>query len=188
MAIIICPTLTDLTEFEMCSSERFRSKGHEPFSIQLRNHDKQHKTTLADEYILPDEVTLDSKSKKYRKRVNTNHEIKMKISNINPIGGIEALQKHLNQKHKNIPFYVLELVTHTTGRVRHTCVWRRKPASASNSGIVSLHLTHINDKKALDHYSQEEMWEIVGRFPDDKCRLRTEMSQKVVIVCDPVTR
>jgi hypothetical protein len=189
MAIIINPTLTDLTELDMYTSNHFQKHQHEIVSIQIRNHNKDHKTKdSTNEYVLPKGIVKTNKVKKYRKRININTEIKLQIDDIDPIGGIEKLKKHLIKEHPNADFYVLRLVTRTLGSTRHTCIWKREAASASNSNIVSLHLTHIDDKKVLEHFAETEMWQIVGTFPDDKCRLRTEVTNKTVIVCDPIVR
>ena len=186
IAIIITPTLTAFTEFEMLSSKAFKRAGHRLFSIWIRNHNKNDKVTLADEFELPKGIMTTNKVKVYRERVNENREIKVKVDNIEPKNGIEIFQDHIENSHPGIDFYVLEMVTQTIGKIRNTLLWRRHPASASNANIVSLHLIKINGKKTLEHYSQEEMWEIVGSLPDDKCRLRTEVREKTCIICDPV--
>lgn len=141
---------------------------------------------MAKEYTIPTNCLMSNSVKKYRERINEQHEIKMKIDHINPKGGIERLQKYLSKTHPDADFYVLELTTRTLGAVRHTCIWRRERASASNANITSLHLAYIDNNKALDNYSQEEMWAIAGSLPDDKCRLRTGVVEKKFIVCDPV--
>jgi len=171
----------------MLSSRAFKQAKHELFSVQIRNHNKQNKVTLADEFTIPAGVTTNAKPKKYRERINENHEIKMKIDNIDPKGGIEVLQKYLKKTHPQTDFYVLDLVTRTISKSRNTCFWKRKRAAASDATIFSLHLIYINRLKVLDNYSQEEMWNIVGSLPDDKCRIRTEVRQKTCIVCDPHT-
>jgi len=189
MAIIIAPTLTAFTEFDMLSSRAFKNAKHQLVSLWIRNHNKQTKSTFSAEHTLPKEVLLDNQEKVYRERVNENREIKVKITGINPKGGIEILQEHLEETHPGIDFYVLEMVTQTIqkGEQRHNLLWQRKPASQSNSKIVSLHLTQIDGLLTMDNFSQEEMWKIAGALPDDKCRLRTGVKEQSFIVCDPVT-
>ena len=187
MAIIICPTLTAFVEVDMLSSRGFKDNNHEPITVWIRNHNKQTMETLQDEFVLPKGIMKCNAIKTYRERANTRCEIKVKIDNINPNGGIEILQKHLVDAHSDIDFYVLELVTRTVvDGVRHNLLWRRRAASASNSNVVSLHLVEIDDKNTLENFSQEEMWKIAGTLPDDRCRLRTVVSETINIVCDPV--
>lgn len=187
MAIIICPTLTAFTEVDMLSSRGFKDANHTPVSLWIRNRNKQVSDTLVDEFVLPKGVMLCNAIKIYSERANTRCEIKVKIDNINPNGGIEKLQQHLKSVHNDIDFYVLELVTQTIVEgVRHNLLWKRRAASASNTNVVSLHLAEIDNKETLENYSQEEMWKIAGTLPDDRCRLKTVISEKISIVCDPV--
>ena len=187
MAIIICPTLTAFTEVDMLSSIGFKSCNHELVSLWIRNRNKQDSETLQDQFTLPKGIMRCNAVKTYSERANTRCEIKVKIDNLNPNGGIERLQQHLIESHPGIDFYVLELVTKmVVNNVRHNLLWRRKPASSSNSNVVSLHLVEIDDKETLENYSQEEMWAIAGTLPDDRCRLKTVILEKINVICDPV--
>jgi hypothetical protein len=187
MAIIICPTLTAFTEVDMLSSRGFKINNHEPVSIWIRNHNSQTVATLKNQFMLPKGIMKCNALKTYRERENIRCEIKVKIDNLNPNGGIEMLQRHLKNVHPDIDFYVLQLVTQTVvNGIRHNLLWKRKAASASNSNIVSLHLVEIDDQNTLENFSQGEMWKIAGTLPDDRCRLRTVVSERIDLVCDPV--
>ena len=190
MAIVICPTLANFVEFEMLSSVAFQKGKHKLVSCWIRNHNSQTKETLKDSFIIPPEVFDDAhKNKKhsYNHRINETHEVKFKVSNFNSAGGIEVLQKHVAKQHPQFKFYVLELISETMGKTRHTCVWKRNESSETDSSIVSLRLVRIDGLKVEEHFSEGEMWEIVGNLPDDKCKLDFTSELVTKVRCHPIT-
>jgi hypothetical protein len=185
---IICPTLNALGELDMFTSDTFKEGGHEIASIRFRNHDKNVLSWVASECEIPKGISTNRGKKKIKKRVYTIHELQFTIDNIDPNGGIEKLQRFLKKEYPGVTFYVAWMLTRTTGRTRHSCYWKLEPASISNSKIKGLHLIKIDNKDVKKHFTEKEMWKIVGKLPDDRCRWETECKSRHVLVCNPIDR
>lgn len=185
MAIIVCPIIESLNEVPMLTSERFRKAGHVIRLLRIRN--SQHKCkkvdNLHDSYCFPAAVSTRKIRRTYNERINTSSEIKIHLYDVEPLNGLEVLNKHLKRKHKGIDFYVLKMETEVMINDEiHICTWSRKQ-SVSKKKIFSLHLTHIDCKNAIENYTTSEMKKIAGGLSDGQCKLGTEVIEFVRPLC-----
>jgi len=168
----------------MLSSRKFKLAGHKPISIWIRNHNVQLEPTTYDTYDFPDDVTLDGKHTTYNLKRNVGYEIKIKRSNIDPNGGIEVWQDWMSKTHPEFKFYVIQIISETFKNPKHRFIWTRN----NKIKIPTLQLTSIDGKVPLDHFTEGEIWTMVGsKFADDKCRLSREFSKSTYIHCTPIT-
>jgi len=188
MSIIICPLLTKFAEFEMLSSMDFIKAKHRIVSIKIRNHTHNAvKSSLIDTYELPAAVSIKNVPKKFNQREHCQSVIRITETDIEQRNGIEVWQAFIKKKFPKYSFYVLELITETTSGDKHTCHWKRKKGFEGQN-IWTIRLIKIDGKKIKDHYTEREIYKIIGNLYDDECRLEILPGTKERVLCTPVLR
>lgn len=185
MSQLRCPVIEKFTEVDMLSSEDFINANHKIVSMTIRNHTTNgvHSSVIK-RHKLPDNVTLTWDNKVYSEIKHSQTVIRFTLKYIDPVGGIERLQQHLKDIHPTLDFYVVDLITQTTcGEVTHICGWKRKPG-IKEGGAHVLRLRTIDGKKAVEHYSQDEMYNIAGSLADNTCKLSLVPTVSTKVLCN----
>jgi len=185
MAIVVCPIIDTLVEVPMLTSERFRKAGHTIISLQIKINAKSESRSLLATHKLDKGISLNKKDFTYNERRNVKREMKMTIPKIDPIGGLEKLNRMLKREHKDDVWTVCYMITETNfNGVVHRCKWSNKK-SASNVQVRSLILTHIDGKRCENSFSTDEMRNIAGRLSENECRLDFGSKRSVKPLCTP---
>jgi len=189
MAIIKCPTLDEFTEFNMLTSKVFMKANHRIRSLTIRNHTTNGVTAKdGNQHVIPSGVSTHNKEKVFNVRQHSQEVVRIAVTEIEERNGLEVFQKYLKKKKdlKRFNYYVLILITETTCGDKHTFTWKRENIHKDIQGASATHtlvLTHIDNMKAIENFTQVEMQKLCESLTTYSCRVKEVPASQVKYIC-----
>ena len=189
MALIICPTLDELVEFDMLSSKVLMKANQRIKSITVRNHTtKGTGSKKGKNHKLPLTISNHNKLKMFSINTHSQKVVRMTVTDVEETNGIEIFQDYLAKcdDTKDLNFYVMKLVLQETCGDKHITSWKRGNVHKDVKGMSATHvlsLTQIDGKDAIKNFTQDEMRRITARITNHTCKIEEVPAIRRLRIC-----